>query len=129
LQEEGIACSGYPRLSIIRSSPLNQRDIVWSFRQLAECYDITVAYQIEAEDVEATDATGTYKIDYVSIVNWREWGTLQVQSNIEEIYPSLDAEKLEERFDRFGRRACRAILAIMGVAEYVSRPQTGLGGA
>ena len=122
-------CSGYPTLSIIRSSPPNQRDTVWSFRQLAECYGITIAYQIEAEDVEITDETGTYKIDYVSIVNWREWGTLQVQSNIEEIYPSLDVEKLEERFGRFGRRACRAILAIMGVAEYVSRSQTGLEGS
>lgn len=131
LKDQDIRCSDYPTLSIVRTTPPGQQDLVWTFGQLAECYDITEAYHIEAENVEVKDETGTYKIDYLAIVINREgdrWGEPQVQSNIEEIYPGLDEQKLLERFERFGRRAGRAILVIVGVAESVKRSWADLEG-
>jgi hypothetical protein len=118
LAEEGIKCSQYPTLTIVRSSPEGQIDLIWTLVQLVQCYQVTDAYLIEAENVEIADETGAYEVDYLSIVLRREEGTWlepQLMTNIEDIYPNLeDIEKLRERFGRFGEKAKRTILSFVG---------------
>jgi len=117
LQSEGITCGKYPTIKLL-STPAGEWNFVWNLRQLADCYDITLAYQIEAVNAEVEDETGKYKIDYFSIILRREgaaWGDPIVQTNVEEYPAGLDEKELEERFRRFGRRAIRAILSVVGV--------------
>jgi hypothetical protein len=116
LHEEGIDCSQYPTLAIVRSSPEGQIDPVWSIGQLIQCYSITSAYLIEADNVEVEDETGHYGLDYLAIVLLREndrW-LVQVLTNIEDIYETTqELEKIDERFKRFGEKARKAILAFV----------------
>jgi hypothetical protein len=125
LKEEGISCKDYPTIRFLRSSPPNQWDFAWSFRQLIDCHPITLAYHIEAENATVKDESGDYAVDYFAVLLHKEgdaWGDPIVQSNIEDIYPGLTEQKLlKERFERFGRKASRAILALVGVAEYPRR--------
>ncbi len=118
LAQEGIECSDYPTLSIIRNSPQGQIDIVWSVQQLANCYALTDSYIIQAQNVQVSDQTGKYEVDYFSIVLYREdkdepW-MVNVFTNTEDIYPNTEDQKiLGERFTRFGERAKKAILAFV----------------
>jgi hypothetical protein len=98
---------------------------VWTFKQLEDCYNVTEAYHIEADNVIVNDEeTGRYRVDYVSVVLQREglaWDLPQVQTNQEEIPPNFNEKKMEERFERFARKAARGILALMGAAERLKK--------
>jgi hypothetical protein len=116
LHEEGIECPSYPSFSIVRNSPPGQIDTVWSIGQLVQCYAVTEAYLIEADDVMVKDETGEYGVSYFAVVLRREekgW-IVQVFTDKEDIYPETeDQRKLMERFGRFAARAQNAILSFV----------------
>jgi len=122
LLKEGIRCSKYPTIKIVRSSPSNKIELVWTFRQLADCYDVTRAYLLEMENVQIEDILGQYTVDYLAIVMNREnggWSDPQVVSGLEEIEPGIDVAKLTKRAERFANRVSAAIHLVATVTETV----------
>jgi hypothetical protein len=122
LLREGIRCSKYPTIKIVRSSPSNKIELVWTFRQLVDCYDVTRAYLLEMENVQIEDILGEYTIDYLAIVMNREnggWSDPRVVPGLEEINPDIDVAKLKERAERFAKRVSAAIQFVATVTEVV----------
>jgi hypothetical protein len=120
-----VDCAKYPTIKILRSSPPGRWELVWTFRQLADCYNITNAYHVEMRNVTVQDLSGPYKVDYLSIVMMRVnggWSDPIIVPDVEEITPKLDLQEISKRGNRLAQRARDAILSLAGIVQSVSRP-------
>jgi hypothetical protein len=115
LDAEGLTCSDYPSIHFSRYTVDGSRDFVWSMQQLADCYAIAAAVQVELVDVTDRDDPQT-EIHYASIVvekTSKGWSDPIVVSDTEDVWLGYDLGELMEKFRRFAEKASRAIVGFL----------------